>query len=72
MFFGLSIFENLDFETSSSGMEDGNGIVGLGGACNHIFNEIIMFRNISDDAIVFSGFMFVFCLELIQHLHILE
>lgn len=34
IFLGLSIFENTDFETSSGGMEDGNGIVGLGSICN--------------------------------------
>jgi hypothetical protein len=64
---GLSIFENTDFENSSGGMEDGNGIVGLGSICNHIFNEIIMFRNINDDAIILGGFMFMFC--FIQRLH---
>ncbi len=42
-FLGLSIFENIDFETSSGGMEDENGIVALGSTCNHIFDEIIMF-----------------------------
>jgi hypothetical protein len=69
---GLSIFENTDFETSYGGMEDGNDIVGLGSTCNHIFNDISIFRNINDDAIILGGFMFIFCLELIQHLHIFE
>jgi hypothetical protein len=68
----LSIFENIDFETSSGGMENENGIVALGSTCNHIFYEIIMFRNINEDAIVFGDFMFMFCFELIPHLPILE
>jgi len=69
---GLFIFENTNFETSSGGMEDGSDIVGLGSTCNRIFNNISMFQNINDDAIVLGGFIFVFCLELIQHLHIFE
>jgi len=83
MFTRLSVFRNTSLESSSRGVDDEDGAVGLGSTSDHVLNEIAMSRGIDDGAVVLVGFKFPqgdidrdaalpLRLELVQHPGVLE
>ncbi len=83
MFTRLSVLRNTSLESSSGGVDDENGAVGLGSTSDHVLDEIAMSRGINDGAVVLGCFelpqgdidrdaALPFRLELVQHPGVLE
>ena len=80
---GLAILGNTGLKTTSGGIDDENGTIGLGGSGDHVLDEITMARSVDDSAVVLGGLelpkrnvngdtALTLGLELVEHPGVLE
>jgi len=83
VFTGLTILGDTGFEFTSTGGDDENGTISLGGSSDHVLDEVTMTRGINDGEIVPRSFKlpesnidsdttFTFSLEFVENPGILE
>lgn len=76
---GLAVLGDTSLETTRSGVDDEHTTVGLGGACDHILDEVTVTWGIDDGDRVLGGLelpegdidgdtALALCLELVKHL----
>jgi hypothetical protein len=56
VFTGLAILGDTSFEFTSTGSDDEDSTIGLGGTSDHVLDEITMSRGINDGDEVLGGF----------------
>jgi hypothetical protein len=83
MLTGLAILRDTSLKTTSGRVNDEDSTVGLGGAGNHVLDEVTVTRGIDDRAVVLGGLelpqgnvdgdtSFTLSLQLVKHPRVLE